>query len=307
MASSSGWSRSSPSSARPARNSAASARQPAHSTRCDSMRAIRPAGKSPPAYSAISVSNFEQIMIASSTGGRRNRGASGAPSRFASAPYSPKNPECRPLPAWTALPHRARPEIGRASCRESDWSSDVCSSDLIAELQARRRDLRAHRILRRTQNAGHFPRGQPFHIAQDQRRALLLAEATQPAADNFPLLGALRIMISVRLRRYRVRHFREANRTAPAARDIAADVNGHAVQPRFVPARLVQIAEMLVEPQENFLGGILGVLRVIQQAQRAPEDPTLALRHDPLEGSQLAGVFPRVSGHAQRNSFRLHF
>src|ERR1022692_862606 len=95
--------------------------------------------------------------------------------------------------------------------------------------------------------------------------------------------------------------------TVNVCRDIAADVNGHAVQPRSVPARLVQIAEMLVEPQENFLGGILGVLRVIQQAQRDPEDPTLALRHDPLEGSQLAGVFPRVSGHAQRNSFRLHF
>src|ERR1022692_4670566 len=40
-------------------------------------------------------------------------------SRFASAPYSPKNPESRPLPAWTALPHRATP-APRAPSRRGD-------------------------------------------------------------------------------------------------------------------------------------------------------------------------------------------
>jgi hypothetical protein len=93
----------------------------------------------------------------------------------------------------------------------------------------------------------------------------------------------------------------------PAAGHIVTDIYRDAIKPRFIAARLVQIAEVLIELQEHFLGGILGILRIIQQTQRHAENPAFALRHDALEGGQVAGVFPPPGRHAQCNIVRLHF
>src|SRR5574341_216243 len=162
------------------------------------------------------------------------------------------------------------------------------------DLHSRRTDLRSDRGRTRSQNSRHLFGRQSFQVAQDNRRPFFFRQRGERAAQD-------RLLLRNQRRRFRVvwaDRFHdlarldfgfERNLIATAfASQVAADVDGDAVEPAGEILRRVESVQMFVYSQESFLRRIARVFRVAEHSPSQRNHPPLAPDDDLIEGGVVA-------------------
>jgi hypothetical protein len=174
---------------------------------------------------------------------------------------------------------------------------------LLAQLEPRPKQADLHVRLAQAQCFRSFFHGQTLDIAQEKDKAMLLIELRQRLVEQslrFVSLDEFLRRLSPVRDEFRVRNFVRAlarlgrflqrNGVQPFAfaDDLERRVRGDAVKPCGEPGLFSEIGEVFQRADESLLGDVLGVMRILHNAQGEGINMTFVPANEFLKGVELA-------------------